>query len=50
MPATVNVNRLAFFRQCFKAGSMFSVSGFTLARCDQNFRLNDSRNLKTLTL
>ncbi|KAF8083397.1 hypothetical protein N665_0776s0022 [Sinapis alba] len=42
MPATVNVNRLATHRQNLKAGAIYSLNGFEVARCNQNYRLSDS--------
>ncbi|KAF2565680.1 hypothetical protein F2Q68_00024907 [Brassica cretica] len=42
MQATINANRVSKFRERLAAGSMFSVSGFDVARCAQNFRLADS--------
>ncbi|CAN6842033.1 unnamed protein product [Brassica oleracea] len=38
MPATVNFNRLP----TFKAGALFTISGFDVTRCNQNVRLTDS--------
>ncbi|KAF3578141.1 hypothetical protein DY000_02030184 [Brassica cretica] len=42
MQATINANRVSKFRERLAAGSMYSVSGFDVARCAQNFRLADS--------
>ncbi|CAF1996722.1 unnamed protein product, partial [Brassica oleracea] len=35
-------HRLPQFREKLTAGTMFSVSGFDVSRCAQNFRLTDS--------
>ncbi|CAN6817792.1 unnamed protein product [Brassica oleracea] len=40
--ATINANRLPRFRDRLAAGTMYSVSGFDVARCAQNFKLADS--------
>ncbi|WZY91833.1 hypothetical protein YC2023_064162 [Brassica napus] len=40
--ATINANRLPRFRDRLAAGTMYSVSGFDVARCAQNFKLVDS--------
>ncbi|KAF8117700.1 hypothetical protein N665_0008s0054 [Sinapis alba] len=40
--ATISANRLPKFREKLAAGSMYSISGFDVARCAQNFRLSDS--------
>lgn len=40
--ATINPNRLPRFRDRLAAGTMYSVSGFDVARCAQNFKLADS--------
>ncbi|CAN6904403.1 unnamed protein product [Brassica oleracea] len=42
MQATINANRLPKFRERLAAGTMYSVSGFDVARCAQNFELADS--------
>ncbi|KAG2271268.1 hypothetical protein Bca52824_065823 [Brassica carinata] len=42
MPATVNVNRLAAHQTNFEAGSVYSLTGFEVTRCNQNYRLSDS--------
>ncbi|CAN7015623.1 unnamed protein product, partial [Brassica rapa subsp. trilocularis] len=42
MQATINANRLLKFRERLAAGTMYSVSGFDVARCAQNFKLADS--------
>ncbi|CAN6826901.1 unnamed protein product [Brassica oleracea] len=42
MQATINANRVSKFRERLPAGSMYSVSGFDVARCAQNFHLADS--------
>lgn len=42
MQATVNVSRLATYRPYLQAGSMYSVTGFDVTRCNQNFRLSNS--------
>ncbi|XP_048618544.1 uncharacterized protein LOC106400286 [Brassica napus] len=42
MQATINANRLPKFRERLAAGTMYSVSGFDVARCAQNFKLADS--------
>ncbi|WZZ70489.1 hypothetical protein YC2023_081859 [Brassica napus] len=41
MPATVNVYRLATFRNRFQASSLSKLSGFDVTQCNQNFRLSD---------
>ncbi|CAF1917187.1 unnamed protein product [Brassica napus] len=40
--ATITTNRLPRFRDRLAAGTMYSVSGFDVARCAQNFKLADS--------
>ncbi|XP_048612009.1 uncharacterized protein LOC125586210 [Brassica napus] len=42
MHATIYDNRLPRFRSKLAAGKMFSISGFDVARCAQNYRLTDS--------
>ena len=42
MQATSNANRLSTFRERLSAGTMYSISGFDVARCAQNFKLTDS--------
>ncbi|XP_013633254.1 PREDICTED: uncharacterized protein LOC106338940 [Brassica oleracea var. oleracea] len=42
MQATINANRLSSFRERLSAGTMYSISGFDVARCAQNFKLTDS--------
>ncbi|CDY18761.1 BnaC08g08550D [Brassica napus] len=42
MPATINVNRLATHQPSLKAGSVYSLTGFDVARCNPNYRLSDS--------
>ncbi|CAN6863979.1 unnamed protein product [Brassica oleracea] len=42
MQATIYANRLSRFRSKLAAGTMFTISGFDVARCAQNFRLTDS--------
>ncbi|CAN7076992.1 unnamed protein product [Brassica oleracea var. botrytis] len=42
MQATINANRLPKFRERLAAWTMYSVSGFDVARCAQNFKLADS--------
>ncbi|CAF1983509.1 unnamed protein product [Brassica napus] len=42
MQATINTNRLPKFRDRLAAGTIYSVSGFDVARCAQNFKLADS--------
>lgn len=42
MPATVNVNRLAIHMPNLKVGSLYSLAGFDVTRCNQNYRLSDS--------
>ncbi|CAF2132783.1 unnamed protein product [Brassica napus] len=42
MQATINANRLLKFQERLAAGTMYSVSGFDVARCAQNFKLADS--------
>ncbi|CAN6899504.1 unnamed protein product [Brassica oleracea] len=42
MPATIDVNRLATHRPNLKAGSVYSLTGFDVARCNPNYRLSDS--------
>ncbi|CAN7124527.1 unnamed protein product, partial [Brassica rapa subsp. narinosa] len=45
MPVTVNVNRLAAHRPNLKAGSIYSLTGFDLTRCNQNYGLLDTSML-----
>ncbi|KAG5384348.1 hypothetical protein IGI04_035818, partial [Brassica rapa subsp. trilocularis] len=42
MQVTISAGRLPQFREMLRAGTMFSVSGFDVSRCAQNFRLTDS--------
>ncbi|CAN6893508.1 unnamed protein product [Brassica oleracea] len=42
MAATIDVNRLATHRPNLKAGSVYSLTGFDVARCNPNYRLSDS--------
>ncbi|CDY46865.1 BnaC01g27690D [Brassica napus] len=42
MQATINANRLPKFQDRLAAGTIYSVSGFDVARCAQNFKLADS--------
>ncbi|CAN6823652.1 unnamed protein product [Brassica oleracea] len=42
MQATINSSRLPRFRSRLTAGSMYTISGFDVARCAQSFRLSDS--------
>ncbi|KAF3577673.1 hypothetical protein DY000_02034366 [Brassica cretica] len=42
MQATINANRLSTFRERLSAGTMYSISGFDVARCAQKFKLTDS--------
>ncbi|KAL0758403.1 hypothetical protein Bca101_074553 [Brassica carinata] len=42
MQATINANRLPKFRERLAAWTMYSVSGFDVACCAQNFKLADS--------
>ncbi|KAH0912038.1 hypothetical protein HID58_035359 [Brassica napus] len=42
MQATIYANRLSRFRSKLAAGTMYTISGFDVARCAQNFRLTDS--------
>ncbi|CAN6891993.1 unnamed protein product [Brassica oleracea] len=42
MQATSSANRLSTFRERLSAGTMYSISGFVVARCAQNFKLTDS--------
>ncbi|KAF3605642.1 hypothetical protein DY000_02049983 [Brassica cretica] len=42
MQATSNANRLSTFRERLSAETMYSISGFDVARCAQNFKLTDS--------
>ncbi|CAG7864718.1 unnamed protein product [Brassica rapa] len=42
MQVTISAGRLPQFREILRAGTMFSVSGFDVSRCAQNFRLTDS--------
>lgn len=42
MPATMNVHRLATFRDRLQPGSLFKLSGFDISQCNQNFRLSYS--------
>ncbi|KAL0662212.1 hypothetical protein Bca4012_099049 [Brassica carinata] len=45
MSVTVNVNRLAAHMPNLKAGSIYSLTGFDLTRCNQNYGLLDSSML-----
>lgn len=45
MPATVNVNRLAAHMPNLKAGSVYSLTGFDVTRCNQNYGMLDSSML-----
>ncbi|KAF2533088.1 hypothetical protein F2Q70_00031802 [Brassica cretica] len=42
MPATMNVHRLATFRDRLQPGLLFKLSGFDISQCNQNFRLSYS--------
>ncbi|KAF3578137.1 hypothetical protein DY000_02034197 [Brassica cretica] len=42
MQATMYANRLSRFRSKLAAGTMYTISGYDVARCAQNFRLTDS--------
>lgn len=42
MQANISSNRLPRYQEQLIAGTMFSISGFDVARCAQNFRLTDS--------
>ncbi|KAF3603228.1 hypothetical protein F2Q69_00038001 [Brassica cretica] len=42
MQVTISAGRLPQFREMLHAGTMFSVSGFDVSRCAQNFWLTDS--------
>ncbi|KAG2328260.1 hypothetical protein Bca52824_010988 [Brassica carinata] len=42
MQATISASRLTQFWERLPAGTMYSISGFDVARCAQNFRLSDS--------
>ncbi|XP_056856656.1 uncharacterized protein LOC130512459 isoform X3 [Raphanus sativus] len=42
MQASISSNRLPRYQEQLIAGTMFSISGFDVARCAQNFRLTDS--------
>ncbi|KAF8113224.1 hypothetical protein N665_0054s0039 [Sinapis alba] len=42
MQATINAHRLQKFWPKLAAGTTYSISGFDVARCAQNFRLTDS--------
>ncbi|XP_013617411.1 PREDICTED: uncharacterized protein LOC106323912 [Brassica oleracea var. oleracea] len=42
MQVTISASRLPQFWERLHAGTMFSVSGFDVSRCAQNFRLTDS--------
>ncbi|KAJ4889906.1 Uncharacterized protein Rs2_29654 [Raphanus sativus] len=42
MQAAIGSSLLPTYRERFTAGTMFSVSGFDVSRCAQNFRLTDS--------
>lgn len=42
MPASVNVNRLATHQPNLEAGSVYTLTGFDVTRCNQNYRLSDS--------
>lgn len=49
MPATVNVNRLNAHRPNMEAGSVYSLTGFEVTRCNQTYRLSDSSLLIRFT-
>ncbi|XP_056860115.1 uncharacterized protein LOC108841222 [Raphanus sativus] len=42
MQVTISPGRLPQFCDSLRAGAMFSVAGFEVSRCVQNFRLTDS--------
>ena len=42
MQVTISAGRLPQFREMLHARTMFSVSGFEVSRCAQNFRFTDS--------
>ncbi|KAJ0239611.1 hypothetical protein HA466_0232180 [Hirschfeldia incana] len=42
LPTSVNVNRLAAHQSNLDAGSVYSLTGFEVTRCNQNYRLSDS--------
>ncbi|RID48362.1 hypothetical protein BRARA_I04878 [Brassica rapa] len=42
MPATVNVNRRAAHQTNLEAGSVYSLTGFEVTSCNQDYRLSDS--------
>ncbi|WZZ35327.1 hypothetical protein YC2023_018728 [Brassica napus] len=49
IPATVNVNRLATHLTNLEEGSVYSLTGFEVTRCNQNYRLSDSSLLIRFT-
>ncbi|KAG2280191.1 hypothetical protein Bca52824_051411 [Brassica carinata] len=49
MPATVNVNRLATHLTNLEEGSVYSLTGFEVTHCNQNYRLSDSSLLIRFT-
>ncbi|KAL0802493.1 hypothetical protein Bca101_057669 [Brassica carinata] len=42
MQASIGASRIPRFRERLTAGAMFSISGFDVCRCAQNYRLTDS--------
>ncbi|CAN6889390.1 unnamed protein product, partial [Brassica oleracea] len=42
MQATISAHRLPWFKERLIVGAMYSIAGFDVARCAQNFRLSDS--------
>ncbi|KAL0715089.1 hypothetical protein Bca4012_064411 [Brassica carinata] len=42
MQASISAIRIPRYRERLTAGSMFSISGFDVSRCAQNYRLTDS--------
>nr|VDD18292.1 unnamed protein product [Brassica rapa] len=49
IPETINVNRLVTHRPNLKAGSVYSLTGFDVARCNPSYRLSDSSLLICFT-
>ncbi|CAF1855301.1 unnamed protein product [Brassica napus] len=49
MPASVNVNRLATHQTNLEAGTVYSLTGFEVTRCNQDYRLSDSSLLIRFT-
>ncbi|KAG2305188.1 hypothetical protein Bca52824_033839 [Brassica carinata] len=45
MQASIGASRIPRFRERLTAGTMFSISGFDVSGCAQNYRLTDSLSL-----